>query len=48
MAGLVPATPIMWHGRAKLSGVARDEPGDDAGALFKAAIVCDNVISSKI
>jgi hypothetical protein len=26
MAGLVPATPIMWHGRAKLIGVAGTSP----------------------
>ncbi len=29
MAGLVPATPIMWLGRAKLIGVAGTSPGDD-------------------
>jgi hypothetical protein len=26
IAGLVPATPIMWHGRALLSGVAGTSP----------------------
>jgi hypothetical protein len=26
MAGLVPATPIMWHGRAKVIGVAGTSP----------------------
>jgi hypothetical protein len=26
MAGLVPATPIMWHGGASLSGVAGTSP----------------------
>ena len=29
MAGLVPATPIMWHGRAPLSG----SPGQDPAAM---------------
>jgi hypothetical protein len=26
IAGLVPATPIKWHGRASLSGVAGSSP----------------------
>jgi hypothetical protein len=26
MAGLVPATPIIWHGRAPLIGVAGTSP----------------------
>ncbi len=26
IAGLVPATPIMWHGRALLSGMAGTSP----------------------
>jgi hypothetical protein len=26
IAGLVPATPIMWHGRASISGVAGTSP----------------------
>jgi hypothetical protein len=26
IAGLVPTTPIMWHGRALLSGVAGTSP----------------------
>ena len=29
MAGLVPATPIVWHGRAPFIGVAGTRPGDD-------------------
>jgi putative hemolysin len=29
IAGLDPAIPIMWHGGARLSGMAGSEPGHD-------------------
>jgi hypothetical protein len=42
MAGLDPATPIMWHGRAFAIGIAGSSPAMTAGGF-----VVENILSKR-